>query len=394
MNVKKKNSVVAIFDLSSSSVGGAHSIFPFSKENTKEKIAVLAHHRSNLDVLTVIPEETYIKKLFRGLQETIEILKKADHHTPSYIQIVLSSPWFSAQTRQLMYKKDAPFICTKELLKSLTEKEVEHVISKEFSQFGIENDHGSIIEKQITQIKLNGYPTADPFGKKAHQLEVSILITVSLTYLIKEIRHILDRHYPHISVGFTTSPYANHITVRDYFQGLPDGVIVDIGEAITDIAFIKENMFLSHYSFPVGTSSLYSSIGEGVPFSYAEANALIETYRLGKMSEQESQKIEKLLFVFGNSWQEQLRKALSVSSVLLPVTLYLVGDTRFSTFFSQIITKDPFIQTLIQHTNKRIIFIGKQEYATYIYSIDQDDADESLGAGILFVDQLLKNKIF
>lgn len=382
---KKHGTVVAVFDISSSSVGGAHALFATAGNRT-----ILASTRIDAALQDAINAKRSIDETAKNIVSVIEQLQRADIHHPDYIQLVLAAPWYVSQTRSISYKKDTAFICTKKLISDLVADEVEHIIKNEFAWFGASGKEGIVVEKQISQIKLNGYSTSAPYGKGATTLELFLTVTVVPKKVIDRFSDSLRRHYGTRTIGITTSPYATFVMTRDYFNAKDDAVIIDVGEEVTDIAFVKNGLFLSQHSFPVGTYALYRTIVTKAGATIAEAKALLETYRLGKSSATAKAKIQKSLSAYAQQWQEGLQKILSEGQYgfCLPEHCYITADPHFEGVFPTIVKNDAFMQHRCVSGAVQPQFINAEIFSHSLKSLDKE-IDASVASGVLYSARIL-----
>lgn len=390
--VKQHHQVpIAVFDISSSSVAGAHILLPKGENVQKTKASVLAHARGHAELKEDITIERFVEQTIDQLEKVVTMLKKVDNHKPEYIQVLLASPWFVSQTRTISYKKTVPFSCTQKLIDSLVEKEMQYIMEHDMERFGSFGKDGVVIEKQISEIKLNGYSTNNPFGKKTESLELFLVVTVSPKMIMDRFRDAFGRHYGHTKIGFTTSPYATYIVARDYLKAPKELMVVDIGEEVTDIAFIKNGIFLYQHSFPVGSYELYRTFSAHNVSSVTEAEALLETFRLGKISESEKSLIQKSLDTYGLTWQKAFEEVLSTGhyGFSLPTHVYIVGDYRFDRFFSNLIKNDPVLIHAAPATTPESIFISQETIGEHITSLENEHIDETIIIATLFTSRLL-----
>lgn len=374
---------VAVFDISSSSVGGAHALVKMEKDQPS---VILASSRIDSALQEDLDMKRFVSDTVRNLEAVASSLHKADLHRPERIELVLASPWFVSQTRTISYKKNEAFVCTKKFFNALVDAEIEHVIKNELERFGSFGKQGTVVEKQISMVRLNGYTTADPFGKKAKAIEIYLTVTVVPKPVIDQFTAVLQRAYGTRHIGITTSPYTTFVVARDYFDAAHECVIIDVGEEVTDVAFVKEGLFLYQHSFPVGTYGLYRALMTGQKQSAAEAQALVEGYRLAKVSATARTKIDKTLAAFSADWQGALQEILNSGhyGFCLPDICYITADPRFEGVFPGIISTDPFIQHTCSRGSVVPHFLNEELLKGHISSLDQE-LDIPLAVGTLFV---------
>lgn len=387
----KKIIPVAVFDISSSSIGGAHVLVPSHFEKN-DKVSVLASLRNISEPKEDLNIEKFVNDSILNLENTISTIKKADNHHPKHIQVLLASPWFVSQTRTISYNKTTDFLCTEKLIDSLIDKEIEYVMNHDMERFGSMGGEGLIIEKQISQIKLNGYATAKPFGKKTQSVELFLVVTVSPKVIIDRIKEVFLKNYGTTVVKFTTSPYATYIVSRDILKLPSELLLVDVGEEVTDIACIKNDLFLYQHSFPVGTHQLYRSLVGNGATTLTEARAVIESFRLAKLSAIMTSNVQKSLDSFGSMWGRSFQELIEggQNTLKLPENTYITSDYRFGDFFSKLLKEDLFFQHTTGSITPNVLPISYEMLSLHSSSLDKDRLDETLIIGSLFVSLLLK----
>ena len=380
---------IAVFDISSGSVAGTHVLAP--KMQTKEPhISMLASARVFSEPKEDIDIERFVSETLSNLDSVIGTLQKADNHKPKSVFVLLASPWFLSQTRTIVYNKTSSFTCTQKLIDSLIEKEIKFVMEHDMERFGSMGKEGVIIEKQISKITLNGYNTDNPFGKKTQSLELSLVVTISPKKIVEEIKAHINKGYRNLDINFITSPYATFVVTRDFLGSQSELMIIDAGEETTDIACVKNELFLYQQSFPIGFYELYRKISTSNHDTLSETRALVETFRLGKLSASMTSNLQKILEDFGDSWSKSLEEHLSnANSIKTPSSIYVTSTSPFSSFFSKYVEQSAFLAHYSGVSDIKIINIDSSLFSKHISSIDLEILDDSLVIGALFASRLL-----
>ncbi len=375
--------VIAVFDISSSSVAGGHVLLE-RDVHTKHQSLFLASTRVDAALSGEPDIARLVEHTAKNLEQVVARLHKADVHHPDYIQVVLASPWYLSQTRTMVYTKTVPFICTQKLVDGLIDKELAHAVTTD-TGFGSE---GSVVEKQLSSIKLNGYTTENPYGKSATSLELSITITTVPTMVMDRILTPLKRAYGDRTLGVTTAPFAAYIVSRDHIHPDDECIVIDVGEEITDVAFVKDGLFLYQHSFPVGMYALYRALDAA---SILEARTLFEGYRLNKLGGLGAQKATEALGVFQETWQKALQQVLDTGryGFCLPERCYISADPRFESLLVNVITHDPFIQHACSRGVVQPIFLTEAVLDSHIRAIDDVSVDIPLSIATLFAKRLI-----
>ncbi len=384
---KRHGTAIAVFDVSSSSVGGAHALY--HPQNTSP-LTLVANIRSDSTLQEDINMKRFVSDTVHNIETVASSLRKADMHKPSHIEIVLASPWYVSHTRTILYEQDTAFVCTKKLIAKLVDEEIAHLVKNELERFGTYGKEGTIVEKQISMVRLNGYVTGDPFGKKAKRVELYLTVTIVPKGIVDEFTGALQRIYGTHSINITTSPYATFVVARDYLNNGQECVIIDVGEEVTDIGFVKNGLFSYQHSFPVGIYGLYRALIQGAGHTPVEAKAVVEAFRLGKLSASAKTKVEKALATFSSDWQRGLQEAFEQGhyGFCLPDSCYITADPRFEEVFPSIISNDHFIQQTCSRGQVKPLFINEAMLAPFIGSLDAG-YDIPLATAALFVSRTI-----
>lgn len=387
--MSSKATAIAVFDISSSSVGGAHALIS-KNNNDSTNVVLLVQDRRDTGLEDELNIERFVNDTARALEVVVDHVRTADVHHPEYIQVVLASPWYSTHTRTVSYSKNTTFTCTERLLNALAEKEIAYFLKQPTDSGEAFGKGFKVVEQQLSNITLNGYETNDPYGKKVQSIELMLTITIVPEIVVERFSSILRRSYGDRPINVTTGPYATYVALRDN-GGVPaDCVVIDIGEEVTDVAFVKNNIFLYQQSFPVGTYELYRSVSN-VTGSTVEARALIEAYRLKKLTPSKTRMIEKALHTFSGAWQQALQEVVEVGQYgfRFPATSYITTDARFQEFFTTVIQNDPFIQHSALPDTVRAVFVDTLQTNATVTTTSTDQPDASLAIAALFTERLL-----
>ena len=377
--------VFAIYDISSSSVAGAHVL------RADAAPVILASARSDAPLQEEMDMERFIEEGVKHLGEVVARVKEKDVHHPTLVQVVLASPWYSSQTRAIVYKQDASFVCTQKLVDTLVDAEIKSILKDGQGAFVAFGDQSVIVEKQISAIKLNGYQTNTPFGKRANMLELFLTITIAPKPVLERFSDVLRRSYGTRDIIYTTSPFTTFVVMRDIDPLTDEGLIIDVGEEITDVAFIKGGIMLYQHSFPVGTFGLYRALAGRSTNTTRESMALLEAYRLGKLSVSAAKPVETAISAFLTHWQSWFHQVLESGQYgfCLPSQCVVTADPRFQTLFTTILTTDQFLKHSCAVSDGKIIYMNESVLGSYVHMSDKTTLDIPLATAALYVHRIL-----
>lgn len=379
---------IAVFDISSSSVGGAHALVEY--KNDVPTVTMLVQERRDSGLDEELNIQRFVENTTKALEVVIQHVRTADVHHPEYIQVVLSSPWYTSHARTIVYNKSTVFTATKRLVDSLIEKEVEFLLKETTANGDAFGSNFKVVEQQVSSVLLNGYPTTEPYGKKVQSMEINLIVTLVPTIVVDRFTSAIRRSYGDRTINVTTGPHAAFVSLRDHTASNTDCIIVDVGEEVTDIAFVKNGLFLSQHSFPFGTYELYRSLS-AVTGSSVEARALIEAYRLKKLSPGNVRLVEKAIAHFAAQWQQALHGAAeqSAAGFRIPAQWYVVADKRFETLFPILIESDAYLQHAGSATAVSAVFLDPMNFVSKVRSATAEGIDTSLALGALFMERIM-----
>ncbi|HDO23682.1 MAG TPA: hypothetical protein ENG99_00500, partial [bacterium] len=116
---KKKEEVIAVFDVGSASVGGM-----IIKTCPESKPEVITNARIPIDFLLDVNFEAFWRCARNSLKKVIAELLKDSPRGVDKIFCTFSSPWFISQTRIIKVKREKSFEITDDFLKKLIDNEI------------------------------------------------------------------------------------------------------------------------------------------------------------------------------------------------------------------------------------------------------------------------------
>ncbi len=381
---------VAVFDISSGSVGGAHALVRKDETPDINKVLLLAQKRFNSPLQTELTISRFVNDTLRNIERVaFDLQKETPHHIPDFVQIVLASPWYTSQTRKIFYDKNTEFTCTEKLVKEIISKEVNHILIHEKETFGDLGNEYVIVEKQISKIKINGYATDDPYGKKCKNIELYLNITVAPKKILDDFKSAIERIYKIKKIHFTTSAYTTHIAMRENSDVSDNSVAIDVGEEITDIAFIKDGVFLHQYSFPVGTYELYRKVAKNTQSTHDESVSLLEAYKSGTLNEKNNLKINQSLMDFMEDWQNEIRKVVDSNTYgfVLSKDWYVVIEKNFEFLVKDKIENDEYLRYKA-NSKIKVDVVTEDEIKSFIKPFDLE-LDIPIALALIFAEKII-----
>jgi len=382
---KKKDSLALVFDISSSSVGGA--VFQIKKNSIPKIIYSI---REPILFEKEINFDKFLSSTIKSLEIVVGKVCIARLGVPKKISCVLLSPWYVSQTRTVNFGKNIPFTFTTKLADGLIQKEI-----KFFEEEYLKNAHSKKdirpIELKNMKIMLNGYPSSEPIGQKVKEIEMTLFISMSSEKVLNKIEETINRHFYTKNLDFTSFAAASFSVVRDIFVHQNDFLLVDIGGEITDISMIKKDILSEAVSFPVGFNYIIRGVSSAINCTLDEAKSYLSLYKdkhmILSMDKKFKPIIEKLKKDWLNSFQESLFDLSK--NISIPSTIFLTVDKSLVDFFSEIIKNEEFNQYALTESKFKVVFLGDQTLNDFVAFEENVKHDPFLALESIYINRFL-----
>src|SRR3989344_8261861 len=192
-NKTPKSKVVAVIDITSSSVGGE-----LVESNEGCPVAVSAAPRSPVNFLFDVSLEASLRCTAESLRLTAKKLKNLYSGKIDEVLCVFSSPWFSSKTKIITVTREKPFELRNDFFSKIIEEE-----EKNFNDG--KNKNGRLIEHEVIKAELNGYYVKNPIGKNARSVKSHIYLSVGVEKAMEMARREIEKVFIHTPLRFATS---------------------------------------------------------------------------------------------------------------------------------------------------------------------------------------------
>jgi len=378
---KKKNELVLIFDIHSSSVGGAL----FYMENSGIP-KIIYSIREPIVFENEVDFERLLSSTMKSLDVVANKMCMMGFGKPDKTFCFLSSLLCASQTRTIKLEKNNHFIFTSKLADSLVKKEIS--LFKE--EHLIKNDEVRPIELKNMKTMLNGYAVAKPLNQKIKELEMDIFISMSPDEILKKIEYTIGRYFHPQNIKFSSFVMASFAVVRDMFAYHENFLLVDIGGEITDISIIKKDVLRESVSFPIGRNFIIRGVANLLNYSLDEAKSFISLYKDGHMEGQLKKKFEPVMNKLKEEWLKNFQESLfNISNnISIPSNVFLTTDKDFADFFTKIIKIEQFNQYALTESKFKIEFLGTKELHGIAIFKEDIDRDPFLTIESIYINRL------
>ncbi|KKP85617.1 hypothetical protein A3B84_02005 [Candidatus Nomurabacteria bacterium RIFCSPHIGHO2_02_FULL_35_13] len=353
-NLKNKKELALVFDIGSSSIGGA--LFEIQKLGIPKIVLSI---REPIIFEDRIDINKFLSSTLKSIEIVAERISTMGFGKPSKIFCVLSSPWYASQTRVIKLEKDTPFLFTSKLADSLIQKEVSLFEEENLVKFSSNDNKVRLIEFKNMKTMLNGYTTSDPLNKKAKKLEMTIFLSMSGDKILKKIEETIFKRFHAESIKFSSFVMASFTVARDIFVHQSNFLLVDIAGEVTDISMTKKDILINSISYPLGRNFIIRGVAKSLNCTLGEAESFISLYKNGHATEYVEKKLEPIINKLKNEWLSKFQESLVNLSddISVPATIFITVDQDLIDFFSEIIKTEQFNKYTLAELEFKIIFL-------------------------------------
>lgn len=285
------------FDLVLSIGSGSGSVYGAIVEFENDAHpAILATHESKFPIKKSVTAESITSHMVGALHTVVSELSKKHKRKIRTAHIVFASPWFSSSSKSLSLNKPKEFVVNEKVIDKLTDDYVQKIAEYAAMTKSV------IIEKTLSDVRLNGYEIRDPFGKSAKNLDVSIYVSTAPEEINKKIESEIYSVIHPSAIKFHTFPFVAQNVTRSIFSPQDDFAFVDIGSEISDVLIVRRGAIYSQASFPIGSNHLARKIATHLETEPELAASMLSLYSSDTASDEVNSKIKKVVEAFAEEW--------------------------------------------------------------------------------------------
>jgi len=341
---KKEGEVVLILDIRSSSIGAGLAYIE------EESVEIIYTTRKEMPFDQGQNSESFSKASLKTLSEILNIIQTEGisklsnySHIPNNISYAISmyaSPWFDAKTKQISLARSKPF--------KMTEKMFERMVEEEIRQLRTRSVETVTIEKEITNVLINGYRMTNPFNKKVTNLDFSFYVSQMSRVDIRAIEHCIEKVVSVKKIFHKTHPLILFSVIRDVFVASDSFLLVDIGGEVTDIGVAKDDSLASLATIPFGKNHFIREIMKECKVDYYTAQSSFKMFFEGVSHTECTQSIDRIIDSMGKEWRAQLVEGIRdvYPEGDIPKSLFLTSDEDSRNAFNKILN-DPEMNNFI-----------------------------------------------
>src|SRR3989344_28871 len=383
---KGQDELALVFDIGSSSVGGA--LFRVEKSGIPKIIITV---REPITLGKSFDVDRFLSLTIKSLDVVVEKIYKAGLGAPSRFFCVLSSPWHVSQTRVIRLEKNVPFIFSPKLADDLIKKEITLFEEEYLAKYPKTESKVRSIEFKNIKIMLNGYETSNPLDQKAKELEMTIFISISPEQVLSKIEETIREHFQIKDIEFSSFAMSSFTVVRDMYINQGDFLLAEIGGEVTDISMIKKNALHGSISFPLGRNFIIRRVASTLHSSLDEAKSFISLFEDQHVKESVAQKLGSVIDKLKIEWLQKFQESLAILSndISIPSTIYIIEKKNLADFFCTIIKNEQFNQYTFTESKFKVIFLGAEVFHGMVLFDGNTIRDSGLIIDSIFINRFL-----
>lgn len=314
----KKRSLIAVFDITSSSVGGI--LFQRHSDKLPE---ILTTARFSTDFFPDLEFKKFQRSLHKTFERIIAYLKKKmpqGRKKPDLAVIVFSSPYYISQTKIARLKKLKPFEITGKLFEEIISGEM-NTLKKDWHKGQLDKASqtkdeylAEPVEHEMMKVNLNGYYIPQPLGKYAQSLELFFYASLGIKIVQDKLKECISHSFGETAVRFQTFPFVAFSVIKNIIDITKGLLLVDIGGEISDLVLIRNSILEEVISFPVGENFLARRIASAFRFSPEDSLSLLDQYSRNDLHTDTYTKVKKIIEDAAQKWCQSFQNALTSSS--------------------------------------------------------------------------------
>lgn len=223
---------VVLIDIGTSSVAGAYARYA-----EQEPPALLYTRRVPIEIRG---DEPHGRAMLRALTILGDILiregapilaRAAGSGTVDTVLVSIDAPWEETSVRTEHFERQIPFVFTKSL------------VAKALGKHSAALPEKLLVDESIIGTILNGYETANPYGKKAHRAAAIILTSFIERKIAESVLAILQQLYHTRHILPIAGSSLRYQAMRAAFPHERDALILDATGSLTSIMLMRRGLF-------------------------------------------------------------------------------------------------------------------------------------------------------
>ncbi len=328
---QKKREYAAIFDIESGSVGGSMVALEHGG-----KPEILFSSRNVFPVPAKLAYERYFSLLISSLEKIIADMQRKALKRPKHIYISLPSVLHLSALRVLRKKEDTPILVTKKSLAGMVGEAPKTPEATGSDSYLPPETPTSTIERQVIGIKLNGYDVANPYEKRATEVELTLYESITEELIMKKIATSVGGLFHSEHITFFTSMLAVYSALREVLPEMDNYLVLDVTGEVTDVIVVARKGLASTFSIPFGAHALVRSIGVARGTNSDEGLLTLKLYTNAYSTDEHRESLAPALVEAEKKWGDYISRVLEFvrAECCAAHRVFIIADSASGPVFS------------------------------------------------------------
>ncbi|MEI7513050.1 MAG: hypothetical protein WCJ74_00310 [bacterium] len=338
-STSNKKYIELLCDIGNRSVGVALVEYVFDKQTPNiifsERLFSHSKREKNLENALAVFTKDLNTLLYNALSHSV-----AKGIKPNKISCFYSSPWFISETHILKVKQLEPITFSQQILSKILKESEQNFLSSKKDQMGaLSRESLELTERRVTSIKLNGYNTHNPIGKKAVEVEVSVFLSAILKDTLSTVENSIKHIWQGLNISHHTLPLALFAMLRNTLNTYGSFLLVNTASDITDVSLIHNDILLDTVSFPLGYANIVERIEKECNLDSELASSAFSMYTKNEIHGDHTENFGEAVKSIKKDWTLHFENACStlMKNTIIPPAVYITAPEKFLTFFESTI---------------------------------------------------------
>ena len=370
----RKRGTIAIVDVGTGSAGVG-----ILRLHDKEAAIMQASARVSLTFEDRTPQQS-IAALSQAIKEAggkamSSYHSQKEHPAPDSLFIFLRIPWCRSKSMEAVKRFDEETLITDRVISQL---------AKEVLTAEKDIDTTNLLEATVMKIQLNGYHVADPKGKRAHSVAISVLLSDAdlnaKANILEAVKSIFPSHVPQ----WRTHTRALMRVLGESSEEWRDCLVLDLGTESASVFVVRKGILLDQTIVQYGSRSILKAVSKrGMPEETMALLSLYERDQAGESTEQIRTQIAEAEPEMIQKFGERL-SALA-SQKRLPNRLLLVAHPDLAAMLSRFFSKIDFAQFTVTNQPFSVLAVDSKHLERFIVAGNGAVPDPSISIAGAFV---------
>lgn len=292
----KRRNISLIFDVGSSSVGGA--IVHYGKNSLPE---ILFTARKDIELRSDFDFESFFNSMLRSLEVVaVDVLSSLSNSVEGVagsledsgrrvlgrraqgkirnVYCVFSLPWYKPIVEDIHHDAEKNRVVTSEMILQMM-KEAANKAKESF----VTPEAIGVLEEKVLEYRLNGYRLDGPTYSNARTIDLKLYLSLVSKATMRSVRAPIKKVLPFRKIDSFSFLMVFFSVMRDMYPDKNTFVAFNVRGEVSELSIIEDDILMKTVSVPRGKSTLIREIARTLNIELFEAASKLSLYSSGKL---------------------------------------------------------------------------------------------------------------